>query len=494
MQPFNLLSLSPRAARYFVLATYTLQAGLQGMTWAVPGALSNTYSSPAVYSLSGDTIQLLLNWGPIAYLLAALPVSFALDRHGLRIPVLSGIALVLAANLLRLLANDASLTSLLLLHASFFLNACAGPAAMGVPSKLAEVWFPPSERTLATGIAALGNQSGALVLYLLIALCFPAPTVRDNFYLNACLAALSVLNAAMALAYFPAHPPSAPSASAAIARSGEAAVTLRSLAAAALRLLACPPYLVVLAAYALSTGIMNCVGALLPQSLAARPSASDPAFNAQGTAGYVSLAANALSMGIGVALAHATDVRKERFDGAQKAMLVLCLLCSGCAFLAYTLLLAAGSASGLGSGALLWAVAAAYTVASLFQGASIPLLFEVGAEQTGVRSAGSAGGEGEGEGGEAGEGLLQAKGQGAEAPVPTGTMLMVLTTTSNLVSLVTLLMPSATFFVWANWASTGIFFGSAALLALLLPGSLPRFSFDRRQAALLAGKEGLQLQ
>ncbi len=482
--------------------------------------MANTYtdagfSTPSLYHLPASTPQLLLNYGPIFYLLCALPVMWSLDRHGLAPTVLSGIALVLASNLLRLLANDASPASTALIHASFILNAAAGPAAMAVPSKLAEVWFPPQERTLATAIAALGNQSGTLLLYLLIAVAFPLPTRAQNLGLNACLAALSVVNALMALAYFPSAPPLPPSASARIAHAGQGSVTLRALGAASARLLRSPAYLVILAAYALSTGIMNCVGAMLPQNLAALPNAADPAFNPQGIAGYINLASNAGSTVVGVALAWAADRHKGAFAGAQKAVLVACTAGSGVAFLAYAFLMRGSGSLGGGSSSasLLWEVAGTYTGAVLFQGASIPLMFDIAAEQTGVRSSSSAGaGEGGGGGCNPGDSLL-GKGQGgsegadssssnssnstdysdsdgsgtegdSNAPVPTGTMLMVLTAASNAVSLVTLCMPSASFFLWANWAGAGVYLGSALALGALLPGTLPRFKFDQTQAGL----------
>ena len=142
-------------------------------------------------------MQLFLNYGPIFYLACAIPVMAHMDRHGIRSTVLSGLALVVASCVLRLFANDASTASLVLLHASFILNAAAGPAAMAVPSKLAEDWFPPAQRTTACAVAALGNQTGALVLYLLIAAAFPNPTRPDNFALNACLAALALANVAV---------------------------------------------------------------------------------------------------------------------------------------------------------------------------------------------------------------------------------------------------------------------------------------------------------
>jgi len=49
--------------RYYILGTYSFMAAMQGLTWSVPGTISPTYQ--AVYNMDQDTVQLLLNYGPI---------------------------------------------------------------------------------------------------------------------------------------------------------------------------------------------------------------------------------------------------------------------------------------------------------------------------------------------------------------------------------------------------------------------------------------------
>ncbi len=121
-----------------------------------------------VYGISDDTNHLLLNYGPIMFLTFALPFMWSIDKHGIRIATFISVVLVFLSNSMRLFANDASFLSLFLVHTSFILNAITGPPAMALPSKLAETWFAPEERTQATAIASLGNQAGAVFLYLAI--------------------------------------------------------------------------------------------------------------------------------------------------------------------------------------------------------------------------------------------------------------------------------------------------------------------------------------
>ncbi len=438
-----------------------------------PHAPLHTPLRRASDGLSGDTVSLLLNYGPIFYLVAFAPVMLHLDRHGVRGMTCLGIALVLASSLLRLFANDAAPLSVALLHASFILNAIAGPVAMGVPSKLAADWYPPESRTTACAVAALGNASGGLVLYLAIAAAFPNPTRADNFGLNAFLAALALLNAALAAAFFPSHPAAAPSASAALAARTEDAVTLRSLARATARLARHGPYLAIGAAYALSTGVFSCVSALLPQAIAGLGEA-----NPQAVAGWVSFASNAAAVVTGVAFARVADACMARAASAQKRVLVASLAVAGGFVLAFAVALAPGGVAPGRAG--IFAVAGLYIGATAAQGVAIPLLFEVAAEHTGAARPARKAAAGEEEGG--------AVGAAGDEAVPVGTMLMILTAVSNLVSLVTLSLPNATFFVWANWTAAAIFLGGALLLAAVLPAASPRFEFDKDAAA--AGAEG----
>lgn len=152
---------SPVFTQWWVLFVYTLVAALQGATWTLPGLLAGT--EQAVYGISPDTTQLLLNYGPIFYLVAAAPSNYVIDRFGVRASTLIGALLMLASNGLRLFASDTSAPSIACLHLSFILCAIAGPIAMAVPVKLAEDFFAPAQRTLATAVAALGNQSGGFV-------------------------------------------------------------------------------------------------------------------------------------------------------------------------------------------------------------------------------------------------------------------------------------------------------------------------------------------
>ena len=435
--PVVLRSMATRSSlgRWWTLATYSIIAGLQGGVWSVPGVLEPALIN--VYGITGDTCQLLLNYGPIFYLMFAVPTMWAIDRFGIRLATGCGAALMLASNTIRLFAHSDDTLSLAALHLGYIFCAIAGPVAMAIPCKLAEDFFEPDQRTLATAIAALANQSGTCFVYLVVPLLSPGVSRQDVLRMDIFLASISLLACTMFIAYFPSHPLVAPSRSAAQAKIGEEKVTLGSLASATFLLAQNAPYLAITMAYSLTIGLSNCAGAMLTANIA-------PLGGNSSDSGYIGAAANGASLFIGIVLASFADLLKSRAPaGSIRVVLVSLLIISGAAFSAYALYIQGDSSGGR---ARLWTAAAAFVVANVSLSAFIPLAFDAAAEFT--------------------------------FPAPEGTMLMLVTFCMNLVSMGFLFAPASSFFSWANYGVVACCFSSAALLAFALPKNLPRWDFD----------------
>lgn len=139
-----------------------------------------------VNGFSTGGIQFLVNWGPItfsecSYHCSALwyrtsappsvtvpfsiPIGIWIDKD-LRLSTITSIVLVAAGAVLRCFALDASITSTVLLHASYICNGIAGPSAMGAVSLIAERWFPVAERSTATAVMAEANSFGLGAAFL----------------------------------------------------------------------------------------------------------------------------------------------------------------------------------------------------------------------------------------------------------------------------------------------------------------------------------------
>ena len=136
----------------------------QGWYWNIPGPIFDSYDT--LLGIDAPGVQLLINWGPIGYIVAAIPTAYLLDSgDGVKRSVLLSISLVLVGALLRLVARTSDTWSVVLIHISYILNDFSGPVAMAAVSRLAQSWFPLEERALATAIGAEANGLGGSISF-----------------------------------------------------------------------------------------------------------------------------------------------------------------------------------------------------------------------------------------------------------------------------------------------------------------------------------------
>jgi len=190
---------------------------MQGAQWNVPGPIAS--SLDAFYGIGPDAVQLLLNYGPIFYILTSIPFAWmmASSPRGLKQAVLAGIVLTAASAALRLACRGPDAYSVACMHASFILNAIAGPPGMAFVTQLTELWFEPSERGLATAIGVQANVVGGVLSFIAGPLMVDAtsPTMRQFDAYNAIFVVACGANLLAAGVYFPEQPEHSPSLSAA---------------------------------------------------------------------------------------------------------------------------------------------------------------------------------------------------------------------------------------------------------------------------------------
>ena len=91
----------------------------------------------------------MLNWGPIVYIFAVVPVVIYSKRRGsARWLVVGGAALGCFGTVLRLLPVwiHMPFPAIYLVHAGQMCNAAVGPIGMCMPPKISGTWFPDNER------------------------------------------------------------------------------------------------------------------------------------------------------------------------------------------------------------------------------------------------------------------------------------------------------------------------------------------------------------
>ncbi|XP_048247413.1 solute carrier family 49 member 4-like [Haliotis rufescens] len=149
--------------RWYILALFSLMAGLQAGVWNQWGPIART--SERMYGWTDSDIALLANWGPIMFLPSCLAWSWLLDTKGLRPTCLLASALIAAGTGVRCITQSQP-TFTWLVHTGHILNGLAGPIGKGGVAKLSAVWFPREERTTSTtiGFVVIGLSLGLTFL------------------------------------------------------------------------------------------------------------------------------------------------------------------------------------------------------------------------------------------------------------------------------------------------------------------------------------------
>ena len=210
------------AARWWVLATFSLASGLQGMQWITYSSFDPAVARQYMPGLTPETLITLLQEGPIMYCclvgLAAWLLS-SRDGHGLRVCVLASTWVGAVACLLRAVpsiwytnADRAESSSPLIawVHIGQILNAGIAPLTQVAPALLAQIWFPAQERGFATGVARTSNAAGRGVAYFL----GPAIVAGKEANVTRLLLIEALMAAVLAMAvsmYFPSSPSAPPS-------------------------------------------------------------------------------------------------------------------------------------------------------------------------------------------------------------------------------------------------------------------------------------------
>ena len=202
--------------RFYVLSVFSLLAFNQCLFWLTFSPIAR--SAEAYYQISEATVDLLLNWGPIIFI-PCLPLTYILlnKPNGLRRCVILLALTGFVATILRVIPSiitspsspHFSSISMPFLHAGQILNAACGPLVMAPVSQLSCLWFGANERIRATTIAIMANSFGATIGFLISAPIVSSPEyVPRLLYIHVGLAFIACV---LALLYFPAHPPTAPS-------------------------------------------------------------------------------------------------------------------------------------------------------------------------------------------------------------------------------------------------------------------------------------------
>lgn len=199
-------------SRFWILLQVSFLSFNQSLFWISFSPIAD--NAKEFFGVPDSTITWLMNAGVIGGMVGIIPCSFYLaGKTGLRfVCIITGVlqAIAMVIRLIPwLLKKESTAVGIVVVFVAQTIVGMLGAAVMAAPPLLSAQWFAQNERTTATAVAALSNNFGSAVGFLL------GPWLVHNASevpkLLIAHAGLSVINLIMILIYFPAKPPTPPS-------------------------------------------------------------------------------------------------------------------------------------------------------------------------------------------------------------------------------------------------------------------------------------------
>ena len=158
-----------------LLELLTWRCFTQGMIWNSFGPISSSLLSVFCPDWTPSTLALLGNWGNIMYIIPVLPMLWFFETKGLRKSMILTAGMMLVGTGLRCIPGIGVKAFTWMAHVCAILNGVAGIVIFSAPAAVSSAWFPPGERTTATGIAIVFNNLGNAVSFLSAPAIVPDP-------------------------------------------------------------------------------------------------------------------------------------------------------------------------------------------------------------------------------------------------------------------------------------------------------------------------------
>lgn len=143
--------------RFAVLAVFSLYSLVNSFQWIQYSIITNVFTQ--YYGVTNDKVDWLSIVYMVAYVPLIFPATWMLDRRGLRLTALLGAGLNCAGAWLKCASVSPELFGVTL--AAQIICSVAQVFILGLPSRIASLWFGPREVSTACATAVLGNQVSA---------------------------------------------------------------------------------------------------------------------------------------------------------------------------------------------------------------------------------------------------------------------------------------------------------------------------------------------
>ncbi|CAH2254410.1 feline leukemia virus subgroup C receptor-related 1 [Pelobates cultripes] len=253
--------------RFAILGVFSLYSLVNAFQWIQYSIITNVFTD--FYGLSSDKIDWLSMVYMLVYVPLIFPATWLLDKKGLRVTALLGSGL----NCLGAWIKCASVRPDLFGVTMFaqFVCSVAQIFILGLPSRVASVWFGPKEVSTACATAVLGNQLGTAIGFLLPPVL--VPKIDNNVELTGHnisimfygTAAVSTFLFILTIAVFKEKPKVPPSQSQAVLQDNSP--DDYSYKVSILNLFKNVPFVLLLVSYGIMTGCFYSVSTLLNQMI-----------------------------------------------------------------------------------------------------------------------------------------------------------------------------------------------------------------------------------
>ncbi|KAI5627150.1 feline leukemia virus subgroup C receptor-related protein 1 isoform X1 [Silurus asotus] len=253
--------------RFVVLLIFSLYSLVNAFQWIQYSIITNVFTH--FYGVSNP----MIDWLSIVYMAAYIPLIFPatwlLDRRGLRVTALIGAGLNCAGAWAKCASAAPGL--FWVTFAAQVVCSVAQVFILGLPSRIASVWFGPKEVSTACAAAVLGNQLGVAIGFLLPPVLVPnTPEDKDLMGHNISImfygtAAISTVLFILTVIFIQDRPSSPPSQAQAVLPTGLAEDY--SYKRSIINLFKSKPFLLLLLSYGIMTGSFYSVSTLLNQMI-----------------------------------------------------------------------------------------------------------------------------------------------------------------------------------------------------------------------------------
>ncbi|KAK7903885.1 hypothetical protein WMY93_016492 [Mugilogobius chulae] len=248
--------------RWLMLLIFCLYSMSNSFMWLQYSIISNIFMH--FYSINSLAIDWLSMIYFLTYIPFILPVTWMLDKRGLREILLVGSAFNCIGAWIKTGTADPHMFPMTFFGQ--FVCSVATVYLLGIPSRLASLWFGPKEVSTACSIGVLGNQLGIAIGFLVPPILVPnvmdkdvlAHHIRVMFYITAGIATLLFVLVVLVFQEKPDLPPSQAQAQARNLHLDEYSYT-----ASILRLLQNKPFMFLVVSYGLNVGCFYAVSTLL---------------------------------------------------------------------------------------------------------------------------------------------------------------------------------------------------------------------------------------